>query len=163
MFTEISEAIKNSKNILIIPHVSADGDCLGSAYALKLMLEELGKKADVILDKADFDNRILKILDGVRNKNDAEKQTAQNEPGREVVAMDFPLSKLPGIGKARIQAFEAAGIHSVRGLLACLPKPFVPIALVVFCLLVVFAHRQNMPLAIAPSPQNLTSNALEKT
>lgn len=71
MFTEISKAVKNSKNILIIPHISADGDCLGSAYALKLMLEELGKKADVILDKADFDNRILKILDGVRNKNDA--------------------------------------------------------------------------------------------
>ena len=43
MFTDICNAINNSKNILIIPHTSADGDCLGSSYALKLLLEELGK------------------------------------------------------------------------------------------------------------------------
>lgn len=71
MFTDISDAIRRSKKILIIPHYNADGDCLGSSYALKLMLEELGKKADVILDEKDYDNRILKILDGVRCKNDA--------------------------------------------------------------------------------------------
>lgn len=71
MFTDICNAIKESKNILIIPHISADGDCLGSSYALKLMLEELHKKVDVILDEKDYDNRILKILDGVECKNDA--------------------------------------------------------------------------------------------
>ena len=38
--------------------------------------------------------------------------------------MDFPLSKLPGVGKARLEAFKAAGIESVRGLLACLPKEY---------------------------------------
>lgn len=38
--------------------------------------------------------------------------------------MDFPLSKLPGIGKARLAAFEAAGIRSVRELLVCLPKDY---------------------------------------
>ncbi len=71
MFTEISDAIKRSKNILIIPHYNADGDCLGSSFALKLMLEELGKKADVILDERDCEHRILKILDGVPCNNDA--------------------------------------------------------------------------------------------
>ena len=71
MFTDISNAIKRSNNILIIPHYNADGDCLGSSYALKLMLQELGKKADVVLDEKDYDNRILKILDGVSCKNDA--------------------------------------------------------------------------------------------
>ena len=71
MFTDISNAIKNSRNILIIPHYNADGDCLGSAYALKLMLQELGNNADVVLDEKDYDNRILKILDGVNCKNDA--------------------------------------------------------------------------------------------
>lgn len=70
MFTDICNAIKKSNNILIIPHVNADGDCLGSAYALKLILEELDKKADVILDKADCEHRILKIIDGVGTKND---------------------------------------------------------------------------------------------
>lgn len=71
MFTDISNAINKSKKILIIPHYNADGDCLGSSYALKLMLEELGKKADVILDEGDCEHRILKILDGVSCKNDA--------------------------------------------------------------------------------------------
>ncbi len=71
MFTDISNAIKKSEKILIIPHYNADGDCLGSSYALKLMLEELGKKADVILDEGDYEHRILKILDGVRCKNEA--------------------------------------------------------------------------------------------
>ena len=70
MFTDICNAINNSKNILIIPHTSADGDCLGSSYALKLLLEELGKKVDVILDKSDCDHRILKIIDGVNYKNE---------------------------------------------------------------------------------------------
>lgn len=71
MFSDISNAILKSSKILIIPHYNADGDCLGSAYALKLMLEELGKKADVILDEKDYDHRILKILDGVSTINDA--------------------------------------------------------------------------------------------
>ena len=71
MFTDISDAIKRSEKILIIPHYNADGDCLGSSYALKLILEELGKKADVILDEKDCEHRILKILDGVGCKNEA--------------------------------------------------------------------------------------------
>lgn len=71
MFTDICNAINSSKNILIIPHYNADGDCLGSSYALKLILEELGKKADVILDENDCEHRILKILDGVSCYNDA--------------------------------------------------------------------------------------------
>lgn len=34
-------------NFLILPHIKADGDALGSAIALKLALENLGKKAQV--------------------------------------------------------------------------------------------------------------------
>ncbi len=70
MFTDICNAIENSANILILPHISADGDALGSSFALKLMLEEMGKRADVALDAADMDNRILKILDGTQQRNE---------------------------------------------------------------------------------------------
>lgn len=70
MFSDICNAIKNSKNILILPHISADGDALGSSYALKLILEELGKNADVVLDPKDSDNRILKIIDGTGGVNE---------------------------------------------------------------------------------------------
>lgn len=37
------ELVKNSKSILLIPHHRPDGDSLGSALALKLGLEKLGK------------------------------------------------------------------------------------------------------------------------
>ncbi len=63
MFEEISKAIRQSSNIIILPHKSADGDCLGSAYALKLMVEQLGKNAVVL---ADEDNpKMYGILFGV--------------------------------------------------------------------------------------------------
>lgn len=44
---EIIETIKNSSSVAIFTHVKPDGDCLGSAMALKLTLEKLGKKCDV--------------------------------------------------------------------------------------------------------------------
>lgn len=51
MFKEIAQAIKKAEKIIILPHKSADGDCLGSAFALKLMLKGLGKKATVLLEE----------------------------------------------------------------------------------------------------------------
>ena len=42
-----SEQVKNAKSILILPHANPDGDALGSALALKLGLEKLGKEVTV--------------------------------------------------------------------------------------------------------------------
>ncbi len=100
MFTDISDAIKRSEKILIIPHYNADGDCLGSSYALKLMLEELHKKADVILDEKDYENRILKILDGVRCKNEAFTPDL-------VISVDCADKKRMG---TRVSAFDACPV-----------------------------------------------------
>ena len=38
--------------------------------------------------------------------------------------MDFPLTKIKGIGPARVKAFEAAGIRTVRELVMFLPKEY---------------------------------------
>lgn len=43
--------IKNAQNILILPHLRADGDCLGSSFALKLILESMGKNAVVLTEE----------------------------------------------------------------------------------------------------------------
>ncbi len=51
MFDKIKEAIAAANNIAILPHISADPDSLGSAYALKLLLEELGKNVCVIQEQ----------------------------------------------------------------------------------------------------------------
>lgn len=46
----IIDIIEKSKNILITPHVNPDGDCIGSAIALKLLLEtNLNKTAELFI------------------------------------------------------------------------------------------------------------------
>ena len=47
---DIVNIIQNSNNILIVPHVNPDGDCVGSAIALKLFLQnELNKTATLFI------------------------------------------------------------------------------------------------------------------
>ncbi len=45
------ELVKEAKDILIVPHVSPDGDALGSCAALKIYIEKLGKKADLFVSE----------------------------------------------------------------------------------------------------------------
>ncbi len=65
MFTDIYEAIKRNNNIVIFPHINADGDCLGSSYALKLIIQSFGKNVEVVTDEKDRNHRLVKILSGV--------------------------------------------------------------------------------------------------
>ncbi len=62
MFTDIANAIKSSNNIIILPHKSVDGDCLGSSYALKLGLLKLGKNAQVVVEEKDKDSKFFGII-----------------------------------------------------------------------------------------------------
>ena len=71
MFKQIAEAINNSKKIIILPHKSADGDCLGSAFALKLMLQNIGKEVVVLLEEKPFP-RICNIVFGVEDEREIE-------------------------------------------------------------------------------------------
>ncbi|HEX2944584.1 MAG TPA: bifunctional oligoribonuclease/PAP phosphatase NrnA [Clostridia bacterium] len=52
MLDRIAEEIKASRCVAIIPHVTADGDALGSSFALALVLTGMGKKADVLLEES---------------------------------------------------------------------------------------------------------------
>lgn len=45
------DEIKNANSIVILTHESADGDAIGSSMAMKLILDILGKKADVIMSE----------------------------------------------------------------------------------------------------------------
>ncbi len=51
MLDRIAEAVKASENIAVLPHATADGDALGSSFALALVLAGMGKKADVLLEE----------------------------------------------------------------------------------------------------------------
>lgn len=47
----IIDAINNAKSIAILPHVSVDGDGLGSSVALALALEKMGKDITVYIEE----------------------------------------------------------------------------------------------------------------
>jgi len=51
MLNQIAADINASENIAILPHVSADGDALGSSFALALALSGIGKRVSVLLEE----------------------------------------------------------------------------------------------------------------
>ncbi len=51
MLSKIAEIIAESNNIAILPHVAADGDALGSAFALALAVSGMGKSVTVFLEE----------------------------------------------------------------------------------------------------------------
>ncbi len=48
--TDIINAIKNSSAVLVCGHMRPDGDCIGSALAMRRLCEKLGKHADAVSD-----------------------------------------------------------------------------------------------------------------
>jgi phosphoesterase RecJ-like protein len=57
------DLIREAKNILIVSHKSPDGDSLGSALALKIAFEKLGKK--VVVASPDEPGKIFSYLPGI--------------------------------------------------------------------------------------------------
>lgn len=66
-FNEAASLIHQAETISILPHLSADGDALGSAFSLKFMLDALGKQATVYLEE-EIQNRYLFVLKGAEHK-----------------------------------------------------------------------------------------------
>lgn len=58
---EILKEIKKAERIVILTHESPDGDAIGSSLATRLMLEKIGKKADVIIPEY---SRLFEFLPG---------------------------------------------------------------------------------------------------
>lgn len=67
---EILKEIKDAEKIVIVTHESPDGDAIGSSLAFKLMLEELGKSADVIIPEYSRLFNFLPAIDQVKEKSD---------------------------------------------------------------------------------------------
>lgn len=70
---EILEEIKLAENIIILTHESPDGDAIGSSLAMKFALEELGKKADVIVPEIPRLYKFLPAIDQVKKESDIKK------------------------------------------------------------------------------------------
>jgi len=103
---DIINVLKKSKKVIIMPHVSVDGDGLGSSLALGLALEKIGTSVEVWLEE-DVPN-VYSFLPGSHlvNVYNGEGELSGECTGT-VVALD--AGDLPRLGK-RVEIFNNAGI-----------------------------------------------------
>ncbi len=64
MLKNVAEKLQNAKKIAIFNHINPDGDAHGSAFALKLALNTLGKQAEVFLRDGDNLTNEYKLVKG---------------------------------------------------------------------------------------------------
>ena len=67
---EIFKEIKNAESIVILTHESPDGDAIGSALAMKLIIQELGKTSDVIIPEYSRMFNFLPCIDEIKQDSD---------------------------------------------------------------------------------------------
>ena len=67
---EILKEIKEAESIVILTHESPDGDAVGSSLALKLMIETIGKKADVIIPVFSRLYKFLPRIEEIKEESD---------------------------------------------------------------------------------------------
>lgn len=61
----IAKIVKNGKNIAIFGHISPDMDCFGSAFSLQVILQRMGKLADVFID-GEISEKDNKVFEGCK-------------------------------------------------------------------------------------------------
>jgi len=88
LMNNIIDALKGAKNIAILPHVSVDGDGLGSSIALALSLKKINKEVIVYLEEEI--PSVYSFLPGkaLVKTFDYKKSIAGNPPHDVVVALD---------------------------------------------------------------------------
>lgn len=67
MLKQVADKIRNAQKIAIFNHENPDGDALGSAYALKLIILALGKNAEVFLREGDEETREYRLMKGTES------------------------------------------------------------------------------------------------
>lgn len=69
---EILEEIKKAEKIVILTHESPDGDAIGGSLAMNLIVEALGKKADVIIPEYPRTFQFLPSTDNIKIDSEIE-------------------------------------------------------------------------------------------
>lgn len=99
---EIKDIIEASKNILIAPHVNPDGDCIGSAIAMKIFLKnEYNKDASMFIQsKVPEIYKFLPFADDFKTENDIKNQKFDLVIAVDCAAYDRLTSAIPFFEKA---------------------------------------------------------------
>ncbi|MCR5260231.1 MAG: bifunctional oligoribonuclease/PAP phosphatase NrnA [Candidatus Gastranaerophilales bacterium] len=100
--TEIINIIKNAQNILVAPHVNPDGDCIGSAIAMKLLLKkEFGKEAVLFIQsKVPEVYKFLAETDSFKTAEELQNQTFDLVIAVDCAAYDRLTTAIPFFEKA---------------------------------------------------------------
>ncbi|MCX7774207.1 MAG: bifunctional oligoribonuclease/PAP phosphatase NrnA [Clostridia bacterium] len=76
---KVAECLKAASEVVILPHINADGDALGAALALGLWLRQMGKSVDVLVEEEVPSNLdFLPGLDLIKNHPDKRYNVALN-------------------------------------------------------------------------------------
>ena len=68
----ILEEINKAKTILLLSHENPDGDAIGSALAMHLALEKIGKKSDILMEDIPKTYAFLPGMEDVKKENNTE-------------------------------------------------------------------------------------------
>lgn len=98
-FADVRKFISDGQSFTLLTHISPDGDTLGSALALKLLLNALGKTAEVVCS-----NPVPKIY-GFLPESETVKMPEDAEGYCRVIAVD--CADKPRFGRA-VRLFDAA-------------------------------------------------------
>ncbi len=98
---ELLSAIKKADSVLLFCHISADGDTIGSALALKMMLEQMEKKIILVMDGLVPPSLFfLPDLYAFRNPQDVAAQVDGQTDGMLAIAVDISCSNRLGEAEA---------------------------------------------------------------
>ncbi len=98
---EMLSAVKRADSILLFSHISPDGDTIGSALALKMMLEALGKKVIYVLDGIVPPSLFfLPDIYAIRSPQDPTLEIEASKPGTLAIAVDVSCSDRMGACEA---------------------------------------------------------------
>ncbi len=98
---ELLSAIENADSILLFSHISPDGDTIGSALALKMLLEQLKKRVILVLDGiVPMNLFFLPDIYSIRKPGDVTGQVDASAPGTLAIAVDVSCADRMGEAEA---------------------------------------------------------------
>lgn len=105
-YKKFQELISEIKSVIILPHISADGDAIGSSLGMLYFMESIGKTARILMDEPIPDK--YKFLD---EKNSIEVFNADDEYQADVcIALD--TGDIQRLGKRQIM-FNCPGTWNI--------------------------------------------------
>ena len=110
-FNELLSAIQAAGSILLFPHVSPDGDTIGSTLALKMLLTRLKKPVSVVLDGVPPRN--LSFLPDIYCLRTYDEAAAVLRPGQDSLAIAVDAGDEERLGKAAELYHRAANTAQV--------------------------------------------------